>query len=68
MVNDVKRLYFDILQTQSSLESVEENLRFLRELDRLRGRHLKEQVVLKSESLEVKARLAQAEQVSLSWT
>ena len=68
MVNDVKRLYFDILQTQSSLESVEENLWFLRELDRLRGRHLKEQVVLKSESLEVKARLAQAEQVSLSWT
>ncbi len=62
VVNDVKRLYFGILQTQSSLESVEENLRFLRELDRLRGRYLKEQAVLKSETLEVKARLAQAEQ------
>lgn len=62
VVNDVKRLYFNILQTQSSLESVEENIRFLRELERLRGRYLKEQVVLKSESLEVKARLAQAEQ------
>ncbi len=62
VVNDVKRLYFGILQTQSSLESTEETIRFLRELDRLRGRYLKEQVVLKSESLEVKARLAQAEQ------
>jgi outer membrane protein len=62
VVNDVKRLYFDILQTQSSLESVEENIRFLRELDRLQGRYLKEQAVLKSEGLEVKARLAQAEQ------
>jgi outer membrane protein len=62
VVNDVKRLYFGILQTQSSLESVEENIRFLRELDRLRGRYLREQVVLESESLEVKARLPQAEQ------
>lgn len=65
VVNDVKRLYFGILQTQSSLESVEETIRFLRELDRLRGRYLKEQVVLKSETLEVKARLAQAEQDQL---
>lgn len=62
VVSDVKRLYFGILQTQSSLESVEETIRFLLELDRLRGRYLKEQVVLKSEILEVKARLAQAEQ------
>lgn len=61
-VNDVKRLYYGILQTQSSLESVEETIRFLRELDRLQARYLKEQVVLKSESLEVKAKLAQAEQ------
>jgi outer membrane protein len=62
VVNDVKRLYFDILQTQSSLESVEEDIRFLRELDRLISRYLKEKAMLKSESLEVKARLAQEEQ------
>jgi len=62
VVNDVKRLYFDILQTQSSLESVEEDIRFLRELDRLTSRYLKEKAMLKSESLEVKARLAQEEQ------
>ena len=62
VVNDVKRLYYGILQTQSSLESVDESIRFLREMERLRGRYLKEQVVLKSESLEVKAKLAQEEQ------
>ncbi len=61
-VSDVKRLYYSILQTQSMVETVEESIRFLRELDRLEGRYLKEQVVLKSESLEVKAKLAQAEQ------
>ncbi len=62
VVSDVKRLYYAILQTQSSLESVEESIRFLRELERLHGRYLKERVVLKSEALEVKAKLAQAEQ------
>jgi outer membrane protein TolC len=61
-VNDVKRLYYDILQTQSMLETVEESIRFLREMDRLEGRYLQQQVRLKSESLEVKAKLAQAEQ------
>ncbi|MGA7579583.1 MAG: TolC family protein [Desulfobaccales bacterium] len=62
VVNDVKRVYFSILQTQSSLESVEENIRFLRELDRLTGHRLKQEAVLKSQSLEVKARLAQTAQ------
>jgi outer membrane protein TolC len=62
VVNDVKRVYFSILQTQSSLESVEESIRFLRELDRLTIHRLKEKAVLKSQSLEVKARQAQAEQ------
>jgi len=61
-VNDVKRLYYGILQTQSMLETVEESIRFLREMDRLEGRYLQEKVKLKSESLEVKAKLAQSEQ------
>lgn len=65
-VNDVKRLYYDILQTQSMLETVEESIRFLREMDRLEGRYLQQQVRLKSESLEVKAKLAQAEQQRLT--
>jgi outer membrane protein len=62
VADDVKRTYFNILQTQSSLESTEEDIRFLRELNRLAGRYLKEKTVLKSELLEAEARLAQEEQ------
>ena len=62
VVNDVKRTYFNILQTQSSLESTEEDIKFLRELNRLASRHLKEKTALKSELLDAQARLAQEEQ------
>jgi outer membrane protein len=62
VADDVKRTYFNILQTQSSLESTEEDIRFLRELNRLVSRYLKEKTVLKSELLEAQARLAQEEQ------
>jgi outer membrane protein len=62
VVDDVKRTYFTILQTQSSLESTEEDIKFLRELNRLASRYLKEKTVLKSEPLEAQARLAQEEQ------
>ena len=56
VVDDVKRTYFNILQTQSSLESIEEDIRFLRELNRQSGRYFKEKTVLKSELLEARAR------------
>lgn len=62
VVNDVKRTYFNILQTQSSLESTEADIKFLRELNRLASNYLKEKTVLKSELLEAQARLAQEEQ------
>jgi outer membrane protein len=62
VVDDVKRTYFNILQTQSSLESTEEDIKFLRELNRLASNYLKENTVLKSELLEAQARLAQEEQ------
>ncbi len=62
VVSEVKRLYYGILQTQSSLESVEETIRFLRELNRLSSRYFAEKTVLKSELLEAQARLAQEEQ------
>ena len=62
VADDVKRTYFNILQTQSSLESTEEDIKFLRELNRLASRYLKEKTVLKSELLEAEARLAQEEQ------
>jgi outer membrane protein TolC len=62
VVNDVKRTYFNILQTQSSLESTEEDIKFLRELNRLASNYLREKTVLKSELLEAQARLVQEEQ------
>ncbi|MFZ5447313.1 MAG: TolC family protein [Thermodesulfobacteriota bacterium] len=62
VASEVKRLYYGILQTQSSLESVEETIRFLRELNRLSSRYFKEKTVLKSELLEAQAKLAQEEQ------
>ncbi len=62
VVDDVKRTFFSILQTQSSLESTEEDIKFLRELNRLASRYLKEKTVLKSEFLDAQARLAQKEQ------
>ena len=65
-VSDVKRLYYNILQTQSGLETVAESIRFYRELDRLEGRYLQEKVVLKSEPLEIKAKLAEAEQQQIT--
>jgi outer membrane protein TolC len=62
VADEVKRTYFNILQTQSSLESTEEDIKFLRELNRLVSRYLKEKTVLKSELLEAQARMAQEEQ------
>jgi len=44
-VSDVKRLYYNILQTQSALETVAESIRLYRELDRLQGRYFQEKAV-----------------------
>ncbi|HYK90028.1 MAG TPA: TolC family protein [Acidobacteriota bacterium] len=61
VVNSVKRAYYEILQTQSALESVEKSIELYKELDRLTEQYVDQQVALKSDSLEVKMRLAQAE-------
>jgi outer membrane protein len=59
--NQVKKLYFAILQTQSGMEAVHQAVELYTELDRLTERDLEQQVVLRSDSLEVKARLARAQ-------
>jgi outer membrane protein TolC len=61
VVSDVRKLYYGILQTQSALTANESSLRTLRELDRVASENVAHQVALRSESLEVKARLAKAE-------
>ena len=54
------------MQTQSSLASSEENLKFDRELERTTNQLLAEKAALKSDSMSVKARLAQEEYNSLT--
>src|SRR5215472_4660508 len=66
VVNQVKQAYYAILQTQSSLASNEENLKFDRELERTTIQLVNEKTALKSESMDVKARIAQEEYNSLA--
>jgi outer membrane protein TolC len=67
-VNEVKRTYYGILQTQSALDSLQESIRLYRELDRVTGDYVAQQVALKSDSLEVKTRLAKTEYEALNLT
>jgi outer membrane protein TolC len=61
IVRDVKRAYFALLQTQSALEAAEETVRMYKELDRVTGDYLAQEVVLKNEGLDVKSRVARSE-------
>ena len=61
VVSDVRKLYYGILQTQSALEANQSSIQTLRELDRDASESLSHQIALKSEALEVKARLARVE-------
>jgi outer membrane protein TolC len=67
-VDEVKRTYYGILQTQSALDSLQESIRLYRELDRVTGDYVAQQVALKSDSLEVKTRLAKIEYEALDLT
>ena len=68
IVDEVKLNYYGILQTQSALESVVEAIRLYRELDRVTTDYVARQVSLRSDSLEVKTRLAKAEYEELNLT
>jgi outer membrane protein TolC len=61
IVNNVKQAYYAILQSQSALRMTEEAIKLYRELDRVTGDYVVQQVALKAEGLEVKTRLAKAE-------
>jgi outer membrane protein TolC len=61
LVAEVRRLYYGLLQLQSVLSAKEEQLRAYRELDRIVGQQVAIQVALRSDGLEVKARLAAEE-------
>jgi outer membrane protein TolC len=65
-IDHVKQTYYGMLQTQSALESIQESITSYRELDRLTGDQVAQQVSLKSASLNVKTRLAKAEYEALN--
>jgi outer membrane protein TolC len=65
VAHQVKRSYYAILQLHSAIEAREETLKLYRELDRVVGEYVAQQVVLTSESLDVKTQLAKEEYEAL---
>lgn len=61
VVANIKRTYFGLIQTQSSLESAEEAIRLYRELERLVKEQVRQQKSLEADHLDMKAQLAEAE-------
>jgi outer membrane protein TolC len=58
---DVKQAYYAVLQTESSLDVAEATVKQYQETDRVVLDYIAQQSVLKSSSLDVKAKLAQAQ-------
>ena len=66
LVNEVKRAYYAILQSQGAAQAAEANIKLYRELDRVTGEYVVQQVVLKTEYMDVQTRVAKAEYELLS--
>jgi outer membrane protein TolC len=60
LVNEVRRGYYAILQSQSEIESQRALLIYLEELQQLTGRRLQQQAVLKADSLRIAAQRSKA--------
>jgi outer membrane protein TolC len=60
-ISQVKKAYYSILQTRSALSSVEEALKSYRELDKVTGDNVMQQVSLRADLLTVQTRLAKVE-------
>jgi len=57
---DVKQAYYAVLQTESTLDAADASVKQYEETDRIATNYLAQQSVLKSSTLDVKAKLAQA--------
>jgi outer membrane protein TolC len=68
LISNVKQTYYGILQSESALENVRDEVKSYRELDRVTGEFVLQQVVLKSDHLQVQTRLAKAEYEALDLT
>jgi outer membrane protein TolC len=62
VVADVKQAYYAVLQTESAMDAQKALVKQYIETDRLATQYLGQKSVLKSDSLEAKAQLAQAQQ------
>ena len=60
-VNEVRRLYYGVLQTESGQRSLQATIEFLKQLDLDTGRNVVQRVALQMEALDVKSQLVQAE-------
>jgi len=60
LVNEVRRAYYAILQSQSELESQRTLLAYFEELQQLTGRRLQQEAVLKADSLRITAQRTKA--------
>jgi outer membrane protein TolC len=61
LVNEIKRAYYAILQSQGAAQAADANIKLYRELDRVTGEYVVQQVVLKTEHMDVQTRFAKAE-------
>ena len=61
IVNNVKRAYYAILQSQGQARAAEESVQLYKELDRVTGEYVMQQVALKTDQMDVQTRLAKAE-------
>ena len=61
LVNEVKRAYYAILQTEGAARAAEDSVKLYRELDRVTGEYVMQQVALKTDLMDVQTRVAKAE-------
>jgi outer membrane protein TolC len=61
LANEVKRVYYAILQTQGAVRAAEESVKLYQELDRVTGEYVVQQVALKTDLMDVQTRVAKAE-------
>jgi len=61
VINDVKKTFYNILQSQSALKATDVALTLFKELDRVATSALVEQVILKSDLLDAQAGMAKVE-------
>lgn len=66
LVQNVRRQYYAVVETASALEAVAAKTRLLEEMDRVTATRVAQQVVLKSDRLDVQTRLAEAELTRLT--